>query len=139
MNTINWNRVLLGGLLAGGIINVSEFITNGIVLVRQWEIAMKTLGRSMSNRALVSFAILGFVSGITVVLLYATARPRFGPGAKTAVLAGFVFWIIGYVLPSLGFSAAGLLPTRLLIIGTMLGLVEVTLASVAGAWLYKEN
>jgi len=137
MNTINWKRVLLGGLLAGVVINVSEFVTNGIVLARQWEIAMKTLGRSISSSALIGFAILGFVSGITIVLLYATARPRFGAGAKTAVLTGFVFWIIGYGLPSLGFSAAGLLPTRLLIIGIMVGLIEVTLASLAGSWLYK--
>lgn len=138
MGKINWNRVLLSGLLAGLIINVSEFITNGIVLAGQWDVAMKALGRSMSSRALTSFAILGFVSGITLVLFYATARPRFGPGAKTAVLTGFVFWVIGYGLPSFGFNTAGLLPTRLLLIGTMVGLVEVILASVAGAWLYKE-
>ncbi len=138
MNKINWNRVLLGGLLSGVIINVSEFITNGVVLSSQWEVAMKPLGRSISSGALISFAILGFVSGITVVLLYATARARFGPGAKTAILTGFVFWIIGYGLPSFGFRAVGLLPARLLLIGTIVGLAEVILASVAGAWLYKE-
>ena len=99
---------------------------------------MKPLGRAISGNALISFAILGFVSGITTVLLYAAARPRFGPGAKTAVLTGFVFWIIGYSLPSFGFRAVGLLPTRLLLIGTILGLVKVVLASIAGAWLYKE-
>src|SRR5262249_28792450 len=138
MNKINWNRVFLGGLLTGVIINVFEFIINGIVLANQWEVAMKALGLSMSSSALISFAILGLVSGIIVVLLYVTARPRFGPGAKTAVLMGFIFWIIGYGLPSFGFSAAGLLPTRLLLIGTIVGLVEVILACVAGASLYKE-
>ncbi len=135
---INWTRVLLGGLLAGVIINAFEFVTNGVVLASQWETAMKALGLSMSGSALIAFTILGFVSGITPVLLYATARPRFGPGAKTAVLTGFVFWIIGYALPSFGFSAMGFLPKRLLLIGTIAGLVEVILASVAGAWLYKE-
>jgi hypothetical protein len=139
MNKINWNRVLLGGLLSGVIINISEFITNGVVLSSQWEVAVKPLGRSISSGALVTFAILGFVSGITVVLLYATARPRFGPGAKPAVLTGFVFWIIGYGLPAsaLGQSAYCRL-VRLLLTGTIVGLVEVILASVAGAWLYKE-
>ena len=138
MAKINWNRVLLGGFLAGVIINVSEFIINGIVLTSQWDVAMKALGRPMSSRALISFAILGFVSGITLVLFYATARPRFGPGAKTAVLTAFVFWIIGYGLPSFGLSTVGLLPTRLLLIGTIVGLLEVIFASLAGAWLYKE-
>jgi len=138
MNKINWTRVLLGGLLAGLIINAFEFVTNGVVLASRWETAMKALGLSMSGSALIAFTILGFLSGITAVLLYATARPRLGPGAKTAVLTGFVFWIIGYALPSFGFSAMGFLPKRLLLIGTIAGLVEVILASVAGAWLYKE-
>jgi hypothetical protein len=138
MRKVNWNRVLLGGLLAGVIINVLEFVTNGVVLASQWEAAMKPLGRSMSGSALIAFAILGFVSGITAVLLYATFRSRFGPGPKTAVLTGSIFWMIGYALPSLGFSAAGFLPRRLMLIGIMVGFVEVILASVAGAWLYKE-
>jgi len=138
MRNVNWNRVLLGGLLAGVIINVFQFVTNGVVLASQWEAAMKALGRSMSGSALIAFTILGFASGITAVLLYATFRPRFGPGPKTAVLTGSIFWIIGYALPSLGFSAAGFLPRRLMLIGIIVGFVEVILASVAGAWLYKE-
>jgi len=138
MTKVNWNRVLLGGLLAGVIINVFQFVTNGVVLASQWEAAMKALGRSMSGSALIAFTILGFISGITAVLLYATFRRRFGPGPKTAVLTGSIFWIIGYALPSLGFSAAGFLPRRLMLIGIIVGFVEVILASVAGAWLYKE-
>lgn len=99
---------------------------------------MKALGRSMSGSALMAFTILGFLTGITAVLLYARARPSFGPGAKTAVLTAFVLWIVGYALPSFSFNAMGLLPKRLLLISTIVGLLEVILASVAGAWLYKE-
>jgi hypothetical protein len=84
------------------------------------------------------FAIVGLLSGITVVLLYATARPRLGPGAKTAVLTGFVFWIICSVIPSLGFFSMGFLPKRLLLSSTVVSLGEIILASVAGAWLYHE-
>ena len=138
MDKINWKRALLGGLVAGVIINASEFVTNGIVLASRWDAAMRALGRSMSGTALIAFVIMGFLSGITVVLLYATARPRLGPGTKTAVLAGCVFWIIGYVVPSFGYCAMGFLPIRLLLISTMVSLGEIILASVAGAWLYKE-
>jgi hypothetical protein len=92
----------------------------------------------MSGNALMAFTILGFLIGITAVLLYARARPSIGPGAKTAVLTASVLWMIGYALPSFGFSAMGLLPKRLLLIGTIVGLLEVILASVAGAWLYEE-
>ena len=139
MGKINWARVLLGGLLAGVIINAGESFTNGVVLGHDWEEAMKTLGRQpMGPSAYVVFVLGGFLAGISAVWLYAAARPRFGPGAKTAALTGFAFWIIGYALPALGNWAFGLFPERLLIIGTLAGLVEIILASVAGAWLYKE-
>jgi hypothetical protein len=138
MGKINWSRVLLGGLLAGVIINAVEAIMNGVVLGRDWEAAMKALGRTMSPNTLVVFIIWGFLAGISAIWLYAAARPRFGPGAKTAVLTGFAFWIFCYALPTLGQWAFGVFPQRLLIIGTLAGLVEVILASVAGAALYKE-
>jgi hypothetical protein len=138
MNKINWARVLLGGLLAGVIINAVEFLTNGIVLGRDWEAAMKALSRTMSPSALVVFFIWGFLAGICAIWLYAAARPRFGPGAKTAALTGFAFWIFAFALPTFGQWSFGLFPQRLLVIGTLVGLMEVILASVVGAALYKE-
>jgi hypothetical protein len=32
MRSINWGRVIFGGLLAGVVINVVEFFLNGVVL-----------------------------------------------------------------------------------------------------------
>lgn len=139
MGKINWTRVLLGGLLTGVIINAFEFFTNGVVLARDWEATMKALGRAMTPAAFVVFVIWGFLAGISAIWLYAAARPRFGPGAKTAALTGFAFWIFAYALPTLGNLALGLFPKRLLVIGVLVGLVEVILASIAGAWLYKEG
>ncbi len=139
MGKINWARVLLGGLLAGVIINAAEFLVNGVVLGSEWEAVMKSFGRAaMAPSALVIFFIGGFLAGISAIWLYAAARPRFGPGAKTATLTGFAFWIFSYALPGLANWALGVFPQRLIVIGTLAGLVEIILASVAGAWLYKE-
>jgi hypothetical protein len=44
MGGINWGRVILGGLLAGILINVFEFILNGIILAKDWEAALLTRG-----------------------------------------------------------------------------------------------
>ena len=38
-------RVILGGLLAGVVINIVEYITNGVVLKQAWGEAMKALGK----------------------------------------------------------------------------------------------
>jgi len=45
MGKINWARVLLGGLLAGFIINIFEYVTNGVVLAANWDAAMTWIRR----------------------------------------------------------------------------------------------
>jgi hypothetical protein len=139
MGKINWGRVFLGGLLAGVVVNVFEFVANGLVLASSWDTAMRNLGRQMPRGAIAVFVLVGFLVGITAVWLYAAARPRYGPGPRTAVLIGFGYWLIGYALPTLGWAAMGLIPRRLLAIGTVVGLVEIVAATVIGAWLYTEE
>ena len=138
MGKINWTRVLLGGLVAGVVINVFEFIENGVVLAREWEAAMKALGHTFSTSAIGIFVLWGFLGGITAVWLYGAIRPRYGAGPRTAAIAGFGYWYAGYFLPFLGMMADGLFPTRLLVIGIVVGLVEVVVGTELGAWLYRE-
>jgi hypothetical protein len=35
MGKINWNRVILGGLVAGAIVNIFEYVLNGVVLAKR--------------------------------------------------------------------------------------------------------
>jgi hypothetical protein len=53
-------------------------------------------------------------------------------------LTGFAYWVVGYALPILGQMPLGLFPRRLLVVGGGVGLVEIIVASLVGAWLYKE-
>jgi hypothetical protein len=78
MTHTNGVRVILGGLLAGLVINIVEFITNGVVLREAWGHAMQALGKSgqLSAGAIVIFNIWGFLLGIAAVWLYAAIRPR---------------------------------------------------------------
>lgn len=138
MGKINMGRVFLGGLLAGVIVNIVEYVVNGVVFASEWQANMKALGRAMPANAVIAYVIWGFLLGIGAIWLYAVARPRFGPGPKTAALTGFGYWIFAYALPNFGFSASGLFPSRIMVITTLVGLVELILASVCGAWLYKE-
>jgi hypothetical protein len=138
MGKINWGRVIAGGIVAGIIINAFEYVTNGRVLAADWAAAMQTLGRQMPPSAIPLFIVWGFLVGISAIWLYAAARPRFGPGAGTAVLTGFAFWVIGYLFPNLLSWALAIFPSRLLAIDTTVGLVEIILASLAGAYIYKE-
>jgi hypothetical protein len=43
----------------------------------------------------------GFVVGIAAIWLYAAIRPRYGPGAATALRAGFAVWLFVHATFSL--------------------------------------
>jgi hypothetical protein len=138
MGKINWGRVFLGGLLAGVVINIFEYVLNTYVLASEMEAAMKTLGVTMPSGAIPIFLLLGFVTGITAIWVYAAARPRYGAGAKTAAITGVGIWVLGYAIPNAYLAVAGLFRVRLLCIATLVGLVEIVVASIAGAAVYKE-
>jgi hypothetical protein len=139
MGKINTARVLLGGLLAGLIINVFEYVLNGVVFASRWDAFEKMLGRQMHANAISLFFLSAFVMGVGVVWLYAVARPRLGPGPKTAVLTGFAFWLFAYAVPAATQVVASLSPGHLTITVTLILLVGVVLASVCGAAVYKEQ
>lgn len=139
MGKINVGRVLLGGLLAGLIINIGEFILNEPILGQEWATTMQSLNRPVvGGGAMGVFVVMGFILGIGTVWTYAAIRPRMSPGPKTAVCAGLLAWFFAYFYPSAFFVATDLFPTKLIAISLVWGLVELPVAAVAGAWPYKE-
>ncbi len=77
--------------------------------------------------------------GITTVWVYAAARPRLGPGPKSAAIVAIPIWIAGFLIPTVGYVVQGMFPTNLAILVGVWGLVEIIAAAIAGAWLYTEG
>jgi len=139
MGKLNMGRVILGGLLAGLVIDIGEFVLNGVILAKDWDAAMKALGKEpIGMQAISVFIVMGFLTGIVIVWIYAAIRPRFGAGVKTGICAGLVVWVLTSLFAAIGQAPTGIFPTRLLVIACVWTLVETPLAAVAGAWLYKE-
>jgi hypothetical protein len=144
MSTVNWGRVILGAVLAGIVINVVEFILNGVVLAADWAAAMAArgippiAGSQIAFFFVWSFILWGFLIGIFAIWLYAAIRPRYGPGPMTALCAGSFVWVLGYLLTSVTPFLLNLFPRRILAIGLGVGLVEVLVATLVGAWFYRE-
>ncbi len=139
MGRINTGRVILGGLVAGLVINIGETILNMPIIGAESDAALQAFGlESVGGGAIAVFVAMGFLLGLVAVWLYAAIRPRFGPGPKAAVIAGLVLWALGVLFPSIVYGILGLFPARLLVIVTVWDLFEMPIASVAGAWLYKE-
>jgi hypothetical protein len=141
MKPINFGRVILGGLLAGVIINISEFLLHAVVLKKDLEDAMRSLNRTtpMGGGQFAVWILFGFVVGIAAVWLYAAIRPRYGPGPGTAVRAGVTVWFFQSLLPSIAMANLGLFEGKLVIVPVIWVLVEQIIATNAGAWLYKEE
>lgn len=140
MGKINWGRVILGGIVAGIVINLSEWVLNEFVMKQKWEAVMTGLGKTqaMTTNNIIVWNIWGFLAGIGAVWLYAAIRPRYGPGAGTAVKAGVAVWFFAHLLAAIVMMNLGLFPRDLMMIPIVWTLVESILATVAGAWVYKE-
>ena len=138
MGKINLGRVVLGGLLAGLVLNVGEFLLNGKVLASQMQTFM-TDHKFTEPANFIAVAVgLTFVLGIVIVLGYACIRPRLGAGVKTAIIAGLFAWFGVYFYCGIVNGVLFGIPMNTMIIVIAWGLVEFSVAAVAGAWLYKE-
>jgi len=140
MGKMNIGRVFLGGIVAGIVADILGFFVDGVLLAQRWNAGMTALGHhTFSTKQVIAFNILGLVTGIVAVWLYAAIRPRFGAGVKTAIEAGLAVWILTYLLPNLALMYVPHLFSRHLTLYTTLGaLVEIVVATVVGAALYKE-
>lgn len=139
MSNINFGRVILGGLVAGLILNIGEFLLNEVVFVQQMEELFRRINVPRPGATFIATAVgITFLLGIVIVWIYAMIRPRFGPGPKTAIIAAFVAWFCVYFYCGILNAAIFSLPASLVIIGMVWGIIEYILAAVAGAWLYKE-
>ena len=139
MNTLNVGRVVLGGLLAGLVLNIGEVVLNDVVVGTQMKAFMTEHNfREPAGSFIVIAVGLTFVMGIVLVLGYAMIRTRLGPGVKTAIIAGLFAWFGVYFYSGIVYGVLFGIPMAAIAISTVWGLVEYVLAAIAGAWLYKE-
>jgi hypothetical protein len=122
--------------------NASEAALHGGVLGGDAVELLKRFGLPETPQAwqLPALVAMTFVLGVASVWLYAAIRPRFGPGATTALAAGLAVWVIAHLWSGvyLGAGFAGLITPRLAWLPVVWGLVEAPLGTLAGAWLYRE-
>lgn len=140
MGRINIGRVIIGGIVAGIVMDLLGYLVDGLMLAEKWSDDMILLGRSeFSTTQLIEFNLLGIVSGLVAIWIYAAIRPRFGAGVMTAAYAGIAVWVVGVLLPNASFMYVTHLFSRSLTLYTTLGgLAEVVVGTIAGAALYQE-
>ena len=138
---MNTGKVIVGGLVAGLVFNIGDFVINTMLLAADNAEFLKRLGVDPAAMESVSgmapWIVIDFLFGLLVVWTYASIRPRFGPGVSTAIIAGLIPYL-GATLVLGGFTSMGVFPTAMFIKGSIASLVNTAIGSVAGAWLYTE-
>ena len=126
MTGINVVRVLVGGFVAGLVINIGEVILNLFWVGAEMEAAVARMHLPPLGGAQIgTFVLLVFALGIGTVWLYAAIRPRFGPGVGTALCAGAAVWFFSYVYPSITMLTMGMFPAGMIALSLVWGLVEI--------------
>lgn len=140
MGKINFTRLVIGGLAAGLVVNLGEFILNGIILADDLEALRSGMGLGPPRTVdLVAGLFIIFGYGLGLNWVYVAIRPRFGPGPKTAVIAGLTFWFFAHFLFLTSVLANGMFTVRLTVISILWGVFEGPLAGLVGASLYRED
>lgn len=139
MSEINFAGVLKGGIPAGLIMTVSEFVLNEPVAGAQMtaELAARNLP-PVGGAAIVVFTVITLLMGIFTVWLYAAIRPRFGPGPKTAICAGLIVWGLAYLSSAITFAVLGINSLGITVLVIAWSAVEMIVASAVGGYLYNE-
>jgi hypothetical protein len=140
MGKINLPKVLIGGLIAGVVLNIIDGVLYGVVWKDQMAAVMTSINRPpMGNAQMPWYIFLDFVAGIFLVWLYAAVRPRFGAGPGTAVKSGVAAWFCGGLLVMLFQWPMHIMAASFTITTTLVTLVEWPLATVIGAKFYTEG
>jgi hypothetical protein len=140
---INTGKVLVGGIVAGVVMNAIDFIINMFIVGERMKAETDAFkpglsDQMMSTNTMISYIVMDFMLGIALVWTYAAIRPRFGPGMKTASYAAILFWILAAIFLS-GYLHMGMMSTGLWFTFAFLGLVNFLLSAWAGAKFYTED
>src|SRR5688500_406189 len=140
---INTQKVFVGGLVAGVVLNIIDYLGNGVILADRMNADTEAFkpGLSemmMSGNAIAMYVVSDLVIGLLLVWTYAAMRPRFGPGPRTAVHAALLVWIVGAIV-ALGYLQMGMMAMDTWLLYALFLLVGLILAAVVGGNLYPEE
>ncbi len=142
MPKLNWNRIIIGGLVAA----IIAFLTDGFfhesVVGADWNSVYAALGArepTESAGSMVYFALFELGRGFIAMFLYALMRQPFKPGPKTAALAGMVSWLAFSLTGPAQFIPLGFYSHALWLKVGAFQLVTSIVAAIAGAAIYKDK
>ena len=139
---INTQKVIVGGVAAGVVVGAVDYVLNGILLAEQNEAALNALNpdlaANLEGGASIAFGVVAvLLFGIIMSWTYAAMRPRFGAGAKTAVLAAIQLWCLITLIFG-GMAFGGMFTWSYVAMGSVIMAVELLIGTNVAGYLYSE-
>ena len=142
MNEIRVKRMLLAGLAMFLMWAAVEFLVELVIApilfgqtsLEMWRPAIDMSTWSTSN-TLVNNAI-GLLNCTILIWLYASLRPMYGVGTKTALITS-AFGIFLVLSMFINFTNLGLIPARIGLIEAVFVTIEFPIAMIVGAGVYE--
>lgn len=137
---MNIGRIISGGVVAGTVMNVIDYVINVLFLGERWAAALQSRSIDPASVPLggAGWVIVDFVAGILIVWLYAAINPRFGRGPSTSLIAAVIVWIIGHAMFSSLWFLGGF-PISLIASSSLGAIISSFVAGLAGCGVYKEK
>ena len=141
---MNWRRIVLGGLAWALVYSVVGGLAMLLFLGEAFLGELQLLGQplDLSVGSLVPLGAFGIAftiaMGIASIWLYAGIRPRYGPGPKTAAIAGLAVWFLSIVASVSHLGMFGLASPQFIAMDLPTELAAILAATLAGAWVYRE-
>ena len=142
---INTKKVIIAGLAAGVVMAILDFVMNGFIFADRMVAEMNAFKpgmgdamMEMDSMTMIGFIIIDLVIGMLLAYTYAAMRPRFGAGAKTAVIAAMVLWIFATIV-SVNYLVMGMMSSGLWWSVGLGYLVCLLIAGLVAGALYSEE
>lgn len=142
MPNLNWNRIIIGGLVAAIILFLTDGFFHEKVVGDDWNAVYAALGArepTESAGSMLYFAIFELGRGFIAIFIYALMRGPFNPGPKTAALAGIVAWLAFSLTGPAQFIPLGFYSHALWGKVGAFQLITSIVATIAGAAIYKDR
>jgi hypothetical protein len=91
---MNWTRVLLGGLAAGIVTTIADFVLHGMVMAPTYMRYTEVFSQTQANP--LWFTLISICIGIAVAVLFALTRGSWASGVAGGVTFGFFVGLVGF-------------------------------------------
>ena len=144
MKKINIKSVLLTGLVTAFSFWIIELIIEGLVhilfRINERDLLMEAFPQITLSGVRYYIVNISYLLAfcVFIIWLYAALIPRFGAGAKTAMIAAFAFYFVA-VLFMINHVNMAIFPQKPVLLSMLFSLIELPLATLIGSRFYREN